>query len=692
MSQKPTVLVVDDEPSIHDSIRDLLEENFEVIATGDPHTALELLTQARFAVILADQRMPKLTGDQFLAKAQELSDATRILITGYADIDALIRAVNAGRIHTYVPKPWEPAQLRVTVRKAADHARELLLQKKAAAELALQQEALARSEAALRQQTKLLQSILESMGDGVIVGEDNGKLLFANSAARHMVGSFAYDAVPQPAWGQHYGIYVPGTERLYPTADLPLARAMRGESVDGLELFIRNRDQPEGFFVSVNARPMRDDLGATRGGVAVVRDVTVAKKSEELLRSTKEAAEQASKAKSEFLSRMSHELRTPLNAILGFAQLLELAALPPDHNDSVSQILKGGRHLLSLINEILDLARIEARRLTLCLEPVDLVGAIQETLEFVSPLARERNITVVRYPSAESSVFVHADPQRLRQVLLNLLSNAVKYNTDNGRIEIRHQEARAGVQRVSITDTGLGISDRDRERLFRPFERLAEENDGVEGTGLGLALSKGLVEAMGGQIGVQSAPGTGSIFWFELALSRDQAEGPGQEQSASSIAVEGEASQITVLYIEDNPSNLNLMERIVALRKDVRLIAAARGQLGLELASAHCPDLILLDLHLPDLPGEEVLRRLQDEPATNRIPVVVVSADATSTQIERLLAAGAQEYLTKPLEVGGIVRLFEAVCGKKSDPWSGTGRDASGSRTRAGDRGPATAA
>ncbi|HEY4359949.1 MAG TPA: response regulator [Bryobacteraceae bacterium] len=656
--RNPLVLVVDDEPRILESIRDLLSDNFDVVASSDPENALDLLKQVQFAVILADQRMPGLTGDQFLARAQALSDATRILVTGYTDIDALIRAVNEGQIHTYISKPWEPAQLRITVVKAADHCRQAVQRKQAAQRLAEQQLALEHSEAALRQQTKLLQSILDSMGDGVLVADENGKIVLMNPAAAAMVGPDAL-RTPHREWSETYGIYHPGGS-LYPANDLPLSRARRGETVDGVELHVRHPRKTADLIVSVNVRPLKDDEGRSRGGVAVVHDITAAKHSQEVVHRAKEEAERANRAKSEFLSRMSHELRTPLNSILGFAQILEMGQLPEDDQSSVAQILKGGQHLLNLINEVLDVARIEAGRLSLSPEPVHLAEVIQEALDLVRPLAQQRNIAI-RSQTNGAGYHVKADRQRLRQVLLNLLANGVKYNVEAGEIEVSVGPPANGRIRTSISDTGPGIAPHDRERLFLPFERLAGESLAVEGTGLGLALSKGLVEAMGGTLGVESSPGGGSTFWFELAVAEPTPDPSAELCPRSEESETAEAQRRIVLYIEDNPSNMALMKRITETWGHVQLLGASRGRDGLELARTHQPDLILLDLHLPDISGKEVLERLRYDPATESIPVVIVSADATTEQRQTLMTAGALSYVTKPLNIASMLGLLGAV-------------------------------
>jgi signal transduction histidine kinase/response regulator RpfG family c-di-GMP phosphodiesterase len=657
---KQTVLVVDDEPQILDSIHALLEDDFDVVVSTNAMEAVELLKTAQIAVILADQRMPNLSGGEFLAKARELCDATRILITGYVDIDALIRAVNDGQIHSYVPKPWEPRNLKVTVLKAAAYAREVSQRKKAAEIVAEQQEALARSEAAYREQTKILRSVLDSMGDGVLVTDDSGKMVLLNHAAEQMVGRAAA-GTQQSEWVERFGIYVPGTDTLFPTDKLPLARAMRGETADGIELYVRNPQKPDGMLVSVNIRPLKDDSGETKGGVAVVHDITLARYSEDILRQAKEEAERANRAKSEFLSRMSHELRTPLNSILGFAQLLALADLAAQHQGNVQQILKGGYHLLELINEVLDLARIEAGRLSLSPEPVQIKDALKEALDLVRPIASLQNITLSADFSAHADRYVHADRQRLKQVLLNLLSNAIKFNRSNGMVILRCEETASDRLRIEVADTGAGIDEEGLKKIFTPFERLTADRNAIGGTGLGLALSKRMIEAMGGTIGVESTVGEGSRFHFELSLVEPAGEPRLDRDSQSGLRALGQAAsyQGTILYIEDNLSNIRLIQQILARYPAVQLLEAVQGKLGLELAKTHVPDWILLDLHLPDLGGAEVLRALQQEPRTQGIPVTILSADATPGQIHRLKAEGAREYLTKPLDVKQIIELLE---------------------------------
>jgi len=379
------------------------------------------------------------------------------------------------------------------------------------------------------------------------------------------------------------------------------------------------------------------------------------------LRRSKEEAEKANRAKSEFLSRMSHELRTPLNAILGFAQLLEMSALDRDKREAVAQILKAGQHLLGLINEVLEISRIEAGRLSLSPEPVLISSAIQETLDLLTPMAVRRNILLCDEGGTERRRYVMADQQRLKQVLLNLISNAIKYNGDDGTVTIASEEIDGSRLKIKVRDTGPGIKPESLSKLFTPFERLGAEQTGVEGTGLGLALSKRLLEMMGGSIGVENNPDRGATFWMELPLVKDPVTQLETAMPVASAPVRPaqQQRQRIVLYVEDNLSNITLIEHIVVHRPHVKLVAAMQGRLGLDLAREHRPDLILLDLHLPDISGEDVLYALRQEPALQNTPIIVISADATRGRIERLQSMGVLDYLPKPLDIKRFLQLLD---------------------------------
>jgi PAS domain S-box-containing protein len=380
------------------------------------------------------------------------------------------------------------------------------------------------------------------------------------------------------------------------------------------------------------------------------------KEAKEEAEQARESADAANLAKSEFLSRMSHELRTPLNAILGFGQILERQDSTPRSRESIAHILKGGRHLLDLINEVLEIARVEAGHTDFSLEPIDLADAIPDTCSLVRPLAAERNICLKVSVPERGHSYILADLQRLKQVLINLLSNAIKYNRVGGRVEVSCTHKIDGWISIAVRDTGPGISPQDLPKIFTPFERLNASASTVEGTGLGLSLSLRLVIAMGGTLTVKSTLGQGTTFTLELPDSQPselQLTNIPREKLSIDKDTQTEATYC-VLCIEDNPSNLRLIEAIFEDRPEITLLAAIQGSVGLDLARQHEPDLILLDLDLPDIKGNEVLTRLQRSAVTRQIPVVIVSADATPTQIERLLTAGAKAYLTKPLDV----RLF----------------------------------
>jgi signal transduction histidine kinase/CheY-like chemotaxis protein len=369
-------------------------------------------------------------------------------------------------------------------------------------------------------------------------------------------------------------------------------------------------------------------------------------------------AGRANRAKSEFLSRMSHELRTPLNGIIGFAQLLELEMNGAEQRESVDHILKGGRHLLALINEVLDLARIEAGKLAMSPEPVLVKDVVRASVDLIRPQAAKRHVSII--DTVADDRYMTADRQRLQQVLLNLLSNAVKYNKDGGLVRIACGDGPPGRLRLTVSDTGGGIEPEQMQRLFTPFDRLGAEHTAIEGTGLGLALSHHLVDAMGGTLSATSQVGEGTTFIIELQTASNQSL---HVESVVPVGSDGAAAEArgTVLYIEDNLANLRLLERIVGRRPGVTLISAMQGNRGLELARDHRPQLILLDLHLPDVPGSQVLARLLADPVTKAIPVVILSADATPGQMSRLVEQGAHAYLTKPLEVQQILALLDDV-------------------------------
>ena len=379
------------------------------------------------------------------------------------------------------------------------------------------------------------------------------------------------------------------------------------------------------------------------------------------LRFARDEAEAADRAKTELVSRISHELRTPLNAILGFAQLLDRADLSDRQRAQAAQIASGGRHLVAVIDDLIDLSRIETGELHVALESVSATTVLGEVLDLTQPLIHARGLALEVDVHGGLYEHVRADYQRLRQVLLNLLSNAVKYNSPQGRIAVFFEDDGGGRLRFAVRDTGPGIPPSDLRRLFQPFERLAAADGSEEGTGLGLVVSRGLVEAMGGRLLVESEVGAGTTFRVELDRTDTPAAPVAARQPAAPWWPEDERSAIRVLYVEDNPANLQLVRDIVADRPGLTLLSAGRGAAGLELAERERPDLILLDMNLPDLSGEDVLAALKAGPATSAIPVLVLSADATPERRVLLIEHGAAGYLAKPLDVGEFVAAVRAL-------------------------------
>jgi signal transduction histidine kinase/CheY-like chemotaxis protein/HPt (histidine-containing phosphotransfer) domain-containing protein len=392
-------------------------------------------------------------------------------------------------------------------------------------------------------------------------------------------------------------------------------------------------------------------------------------------------AERVSEAKTGFLSRVSHELRTPLNAILGFGQLLERQQLDARQHETVNQMLAGGRHLLGIVDDLLDLSRVDSGELRLSIEPVQIAETVREAKALAKPMAASNTVDL-RLAAIGDDVFVQADRQRLRQVLLNVISNAIKYNRPGGDVSINVGAADSGDIRIEVADTGIGIAAADLPRLFTPFERLDAASRGIEGTGLGLAVARGLVDAMHGRLGLHSRPGIGTTVWIELPAAAAPAQELRPSAGQSPSRVRHGSGPVTVLYIEDNPSNSKLVERILALREGAELIVAMDGSSGLALARERQPSVILLDLHLPDMMGDEVLKRLLSSSATAKIPVVIVSADASVNQVNRLREAGAAGYLTKPFDVDQLLEAVE-IRGAPSSPGPGDQRLEAG-RTDAG--------
>jgi len=458
-------------------------------------------------------------------------------------------------------------------------------------------------------------------------------------------------------------------------AEAGIKRVLSGSKVTDYELTARARDGKE-TVVSYNATTFHDRDRKLQGVFAAARDVTERKRFERTrqennveLERAKAAAEKANLAKSDFLSSMSHELRSPLNAILGFAQLIASESPPPTpaQTASIDQILHAGWYLLELINEILDLAQIESGKLALSREPTSLADVMLECQAMIEPQGLKRGIKMT-FPDSGSPYFVDADRTRLKQVLINLLSNAIKYNQPNGTVVVDcaliPAEGRKTERiRISVRDSGAGLAPDMLTQLFQPFNRLGQERSTEEGTGIGLVMSKRLVELMGGVIGVDSTVGFGSVFWFELNSATEPHLGLDitQPEAAAQAQVSNGAHVRTLLYVEDNPANLKLVEQLIARRPDMRLLSARDGLLGIELARVNQPEVILMDINLPGISGIEALRILRVDPVTAHIPVVALSANAMPRDVEKGLQAGFFRYMTKPIKISEFMETLEAA-------------------------------
>ncbi|WP_439852766.1 ATP-binding protein [Pseudomonas syringae] len=512
---------------------------------------------------------------------------------------------------------------------------------------------LAERERALRDNEERLRLIIEGVKDyGIFALDRNGHVITWNAGAERIKGYTEQEII-----GQHFSVfYLPEECPQHP------AMALNEATVNGryTEEGWRRRKDGSRFWASVVITAQYDSNDELRGFSKITRDISDRRVAEIALGTAREEAERASRAKSEFLSRMSHELRTPLNSILGFAQLLEMDS-PASQRPQVGHILRAGQHLLKLINEVLDIARIEAGHLSLSLEPVPLSNVLQEALVLVSPMAADGTIELQELPPLSDGLGVVADRQRLIQVLLNLLSNAIKYNRPNGQVRIEVEQSSERVA-VSVVDSGYGIAPELVNQLFKPFERL-NADPSVEGTGLGLALSKSMLEMMHGDLSVHNVPGEGCRFTLELPIVQVQKTALPTQRQPDLLPAPRPAARPAwhgkLLCIEDNLSSMALIETLLQRRPGIQLLSSMQGQLGLDLARQHAPQLILLDLNLPDLKGLEVLQRLRRLPATANTPVLMITADASDSTQRELKTAGATAILTKPIQVPVFLALLD---------------------------------
>jgi PAS domain S-box-containing protein len=513
----------------------------------------------------------------------------------------------------------------------------------------------------LRDQQFYTRSLIESNVDALITTDPSGIISDVNKQMEALTG-FTRDEL--------IGVPFKNCFTDAARAEAGIKRVLMETKLTDYELTARARDGKE-TVVSYNATTFYDRDRTLQGVFAAARDITERKILDRALQDTnlalqgaKLAAEKANLAKSDFLSNMSHELRSPLNAILGFAQLMESSTPPPTpaQRQSIDQILQAGWYLLALINEILDLALIESGKLSLSPEPISLADVLSDCRGMIEPLALKNGIGLT-FPRFDDTPFVKADRTRIKQVLINLLSNAIKYNRAGGTVEVTWAMSATQRLRIGVHDTGNGLTPEKLAQLFQPFNRLGQESGSEEGTGIGLVVSKRLVELMGGEIGAESTIGVGSVFWIELHSAR----APSLVVAATEVHADtparahSEAALHTLLCVEDNPANLMLVEKLLERRPDIRLLTAKDGIRGIEMARAARPDVILMDINLPGISGLIALGILSEDSETASIPVIALSANAMPGDIEKGLAAGFFHYLTKPIKVNEFMDTLDGA-------------------------------
>ncbi len=529
------------------------------------------------------------------------------------------------------------------------------------------------------QNERRLNSLINSLQDSIIAIDKKGTILSASPSVKErfqyspqeLIGKNVRMLMPEPYKSEHDS-YLKNYLRTGQAKIINLMRILEGQRKDGTVFPMELRVTE----ILWDGKPQF---------TGIIRDITDLKQSEEKLieanqlledridertkdlNKATQKAERGSEAKSEFLSRMSHELRTPMNAILGFSQLMRantVEELTKNQHSQVDEIMKAGKHLLELINEVLDLSSIESGKITLSPEPVDIVDLITEVITILEPMADQYKIKLVNETEKNEALFVKADKVRVKQVLLNLISNGIKYNRIEGSVTLSTKNSDGNFLRINVQDTGMGISSEKLQKIFEPFDRLGAETSETEGSGIGMTITKKLMEVMDGSINVESVVGEGSCFYImlpkcEAPRKRPHLKGENTKIPILALLEQDKGHTHSLLYIEDNSANLRLVEDILKSRPYIHFLSASQSELGLNLARSHCPDLIILDINLPGLDGYQTLKHLENYHETFEIPVIALSANAMPKDIKKGLDAGFKEYLTKPLEMEHFLKVID---------------------------------
>jgi PAS domain S-box-containing protein len=627
-SQKPKVLVVDDEPSILSSISDLLEAEFDVITSTDPRRGLDDLSLEEFAVVISDQRMPDMNGDQFLRLAKERSAATRVLLTGFADIEALARVVNDGKIYAYVTKPWDPLDLRTTVRNAATEYRLLN---------------------ALRYERDLLRALVNNIPDCIYVQDSEQRYTLVNEAFAELAGL----SHAQEAAGTTELDCLPGEFGQTASADGRMILDTGHPIISKCDEW-RGDDGVIRWYSSTRV-PVRNPVdGSIKALVGISRDVTKQKQIENHLRVAKEMAEETVRAKQEFLARTSHEIRTPLNSILGMGELLSATDLSERQKQYMGIFRSNGEALMRLLSDLLDLSRSDLRELRLACADFDPLLVVRGVIGELEESAAVKGVGVGFDFGDNIPARLVGDSERLKQILANLVSNALKFTPQGGiliTMKVLSREDRTALLEFSVEDTGIGIAAEKLNHIFEPFGQAEKfETSPYRGSGLGLTICRQLVQQMGGNIWVESAPGAGSTFRFTARFQIAENQRPAETQPLSSKPAEFSKASfdgLRVLLAEDNEDNVFLMQAYLGPEK---IEVAANGREAVDKFVAGKFDVVLMDLQMPEMDGLEATRLIREWERLNRMAVTpILACTAHSTAEEASLEAGCTAHLNKPI-------------------------------------------